>query len=282
MIRTLTPAEAQQAVDWAAAEGWNPGLADLDCFLAQDAGLFLGGFDRGALVSVISATRYPGFGFIGFYIAAPAARGKGHGIAVWRAGMRQLAGRLVGLDGVVAQQANYRKSGFALAWRNIRFGGVPVVPSVQGTIVPQARGHVVPVATLPFAAIEAMDAQVFPAPRPDFLRHWIGAPGHLALALLRDGAPSGFGVIRPCRNGHKIGPLVAEDEAGAEALAAALLARIEPSEVFCDVPEPHWAAVRLMQRLGLAPVFETARMYTGPAPALRMDRLFGVTTFELG
>jgi hypothetical protein len=81
LIRTLTPAEAQHGVDWAAAEGWNPGLADLDCFLAQDAGLFLGRFDRGALVSVISATRYPGFGFIGFYIAAPAARGQGHGIA---------------------------------------------------------------------------------------------------------------------------------------------------------------------------------------------------------
>lgn len=274
MIRTLTPAEAQHAVDWAAAEGWNPGLADLDCFLAQDAGLFLGSFDRGALVSVISATRYPGFGFIGFYIAAPAARGQGHGIAVWRAGMAQLAGRLVGLDGVVAQQANYRKSGFHLAWRNIRFGGVPQVPAPHGVVVPAA--------TLPFASIEALDSQVFPAPRPDFLRHWIGAPGHVALALLRDGAPAGFGVIRPCRSGHKIGPLVAEDEAGAEALAAALLARIEPGEVFLDVPEPHAAAVRLAQRLGLAPVFETARMYTGPAPALRMDRLFGVTTFELG
>jgi hypothetical protein len=275
LVRTLNPLEAQQAVDWAAAEGWNPGLADLDCFLAQDAGLFLGAFDGGGLASVISATRYPGFGFIGFYIARPAARGQGHGIAVWRAGMAQLGGLLVGLDGVVAQQANYRKSGFALAWRNVRYGGVPRVP-------PMPHGLVVPAATLPFAAIEAMDAQVFPAARPDFLRAWIAAPGHVALALLRDGAPAGFGVIRPCRNGHKIGPLVAEDEAGAEALAAALLARVEPGEVFLDVPEPHAAAVRLAQRLGLAPVFETARMYTGPAPRLRMDRLFGIATFELG
>jgi hypothetical protein len=29
-------------------------------------------------------------------------------------------------------------------------------------------------------------------------------------------------------------------------------------------------------------VFETARMYTGPIPPLRLDRVFGVTTFELG
>jgi hypothetical protein len=99
---------------------------------------------------------------------------------------------------------------------------------------------------------------------------------------VKDGAATGLGVIRPCRSGHKIGPLVAETEQDAESLLAGLLARVEPGPVFLDVPEPHAAAVALATRLGLAPVFETARMYNGPAPALRMDRLFGVTTFELG
>jgi hypothetical protein len=32
----------------------------------------------------------------------------------------------------------------------------------------------------------------------------------------------------------------------------------------------------------MAPVFETARMYKGPAPELPIDRIFGLTTFELG
>jgi GNAT superfamily N-acetyltransferase len=275
-IRTLAPGEAGAAVDWAAAEGWNPGLADLSCFLAQDPGLFLGAFEGERLLSVISATRYAGgFGFIGFYIARPEARGQGHGVAVWRAAMAQLEGRLVGLDGVVAQQPNYRKSGFAPAWTNIRYGGVPPV-------LPAPRAHVLPASEVPFAAVEALDRSVFPAARPDFLRAWLGAPGHVALVLAKDGAPSGFGVIRPCRSGHKIGPLVAEDEGDAEALLAALLERAEPGEVFLDVPAPHGAAVALAERLGLKPVFETARMYTGPAPAIRMDRLFGITTFELG
>lgn len=275
-IRTLTPHEAQAAVDWAAAEGWNPGLSDLDAFLAQDAGLFLGAFEGEAMLSVISATRYePGFGFIGFYIAAPQARGQGHGIAVWRAAMARLAGRLIGLDGVVAQQDNYRKSGFSLAWNNIRFGG-------EAPVLPAPRAHVVPAASLPLAAIEALDAAVFPARRAEFWRAWIASPGHVALALVEDGAATGFGAIRPCRTGHKIGPLVAASEADAEALVAALLERVPPGPVFLDVPEPNAAAGRLAGRLGLKPVFETARMYTGPAPAVAMDRLFGITTFELG
>ena len=275
-IRTLTPAEAQRAVDWAAAEGWNPGLADLDAFLAQDPGLFLGAFAGEDLLAVIAATRYePAFGFIGFYIARPEARGQGHGMAVWRAGMARLSGRVVGLDGVVAQQANYRKSGFALAWNNIRYGG-------EAPVLPTPRAAIVPAATIHFAALEALDRQVFPTPRPDFLRHWIAAPGHVALVLLRDGAPAGYGVIRPCRSGHKIGPLTAPDEGGAEALLAALLERADPGPIFLDLPQPNAAAVRLAERIGLKPVFETARMYAGPAPALPMERLFGVTSFELG
>jgi hypothetical protein len=275
-IRTLTPHEAQAAVDWAAAEGWNPGLSDLGCFLAQDAGLFLGAFESEAMLSVIAATRYePDFGFIGFYIAKPEARGQGHGIAVWRAAMDRLAGRLVGLDGVVAQQANYRKSGFHLAWNNIRYGG-------EAPVLPAPRGHIVPAASLPLAAIEALDAAVFPARRPDFWRAWIGTPGHVALALVEDGRATGFGAIRPCVTGHKIAPLVAASEAAAESLVAALLERVAPGPVFLDVPEPNAAAGRLAARLGLAPVFETARMYTGPAPEVAMERLFGITTFELG
>jgi len=273
---TLTPSQIETAIAWAAAEGWNPGLSDQPCFLAQDAGLFLGVVEAGALLAVISATRYAeNFGFIGFYIARPDQRGRGHGLAVWRAAMARLEGRLIGLDGVVAQQANYRRSGFSLAWNNIRFGGVPQVPDAGG-------GGIVPAARVPFAALAALDRCVFPVARHDFLRAWLDTPGHAARAMLRDGAVTGLGVLRPCREGHKIGPLVAEDSATAAALAAALLVGLPPAPVFLDVPEPARHAVALAESLGLKPVFETARMYTGPAPALRLDRVFGITSFELG
>lgn len=49
-----------------------------------------------------------------------------------------------------------------------------------------------------------------------------------------------------------------------------------------DVPEINGPAAKLVESLSFAPVFETARMYAGPVPAMDMDRLFGVTTFELG
>jgi hypothetical protein len=89
-------------------------------------------------------------------------------------------------------------------------------------------------------------------------------------------------VIRPCRKGFKIGPLVADDRATAETILSALLAKVNGGEVFLDVPGINREAVALAEGIGLAPVFETARMYTGAIPPLRLERVFGVTSFELG
>ena len=99
---------------------------------------------------------------------------------------------------------------------------------------------------------------------------------------MRDGALAGWGVIRPCRKGRKIGPLFADDRAAAEAVLSALLASVGEGEVFLDVPSINRDAISLAENLGLAPVFETARMYTGAIPHLQLERVFGVTSFELG
>ena len=101
-------------------------------------------------------------------------------------------------------------------------------------------------------------------------------------ALVRDRRLAAWGVIRPCRRGWKVGPLIADDRASAEAVLSTLIADIGGDEIFLDVPSVNHAAVALAQGLGLAPVFETARMYTGRVPPLRLERVFGVTTFELG
>jgi hypothetical protein len=135
---------------------------------------------------------------------------------------------------------------------------------------------------VPFALVEADDATVFPAPRLAFLRAWIDSPGHVGRALMRDGHLAAWGVIRPCRTGFKVGPLVADDRAAAEAVLDTLVAGAGGGKVFLDVPGVNRDAVALAQNLGLSPVFETARMYTGAIRPVRLERVFGVTTFELG
>ena len=60
-------------------------------------------------------------------------------------------------------------------------------------------------------------------------------------------------------------------------------AHAQPGEpVQLDVPASNPVALELARSHGLRPVFETARMYAGAAPALPIDRTFGITSFELG
>src|SRR6266436_45019 len=121
-IATASADDVRLIMDWAKDEGWNPANTDSVAFHAMDPGAFLMGRLDGEPVACISVTRYgAGFGFLGCYIARPQVRGKGYGIQLWRAGMKLAAGRNVGLDGVPAQQANYQKSGFRLAWNNVRY-----------------------------------------------------------------------------------------------------------------------------------------------------------------
>lgn len=276
-IRTMQREEIDLAVDWAAQEGWNPGLHDAACYSIADPGGFLIGLLDDQPIATVSAVRYGGiFGFLGFYIVKPEYRGKGYGIKIWNAAMKYLAGRNIGLDGVVEQQANYKKSGFQLAYRNIRYEGV-------GGDIPEPDFAAVRLTALPFEAVASYDRPFFPTERSRFLDAWINQPDSYALGMVQDGELVGYGVIRRCRSGYKIGPLCADSPNLAERLFLALKSRVKPSEaVYLDVPEVNPAAVALAERHQMTVSFETARMYTGDTPNIPLNRLYGVTSFEIG
>jgi ribosomal protein S18 acetylase RimI-like enzyme len=275
-VRRASQAELTVALDWAAAEGWNPGLHDAASFWAADPeGYFLGLLD-GEPAAFISAVRYgDDFGFLGFYLVRPGLRGRGYGLKVWAAGLEHLAGRNVGLDGVLEQQENYRRSGFTLAYRNVRYEGTGASSASSSALTP--------LSALPFEAVASYDELLFGAPRREFLQRWTAQPGSLAFGKLVNGQLAGYGVLRPCREGYKAGPLFADDPDVAEEMFAAMRAFAGGGvPLYLDVPEANQAAVALAERHGMHPVFETARMYNRQAPDLPLDKVFGVTTFELG
>ncbi|MFE3997114.1 GNAT family N-acetyltransferase [Streptomyces goshikiensis] len=289
-ITGASAADMEMIRAWADEEGWNPGDTDRFAFAVADPEGFLVGRLDGEPVACVSAVRYgAGFGFIGFYIARPAFRGRGYGIRLWQAGMERLDGRLVGLDGVVDQQDNYRKSGFRSAWNNVRHEGVPQGAALGAAGTDGAAGtegaagvEIVDAATLPFRQLAAYDRRFFPASRDAFLSAWTGLPGRTALAAVRDGRIEGLGVIRPCSSASRIGPLYAATPEVAAALLRRLAEHAPGGEVAVDVPDVNRAATALFTGLGLVPTFEAARMYTGPAPELDLAGLYGVTSLELG
>lgn len=276
-IRTMNPEDMTLAVEWARREGWNPGLGDAPCFYAADPEGFFIGEIEGEPVGCVSAIRYgESYGFLGFYIVTPGLRGQGYGLQLWDSAMRHVAGRALGLDGVPDQQDNYRKSGFELAYRNIRFEG-------GGLGDPTLPTPLRPLGNFPMEQVKAYDRTLFGVERDLFLDHWLAQPGAVALGAGTGDALSGYGMIRPCHTGFKIGPLFADSAQQAEMLLDALLGQAPAgAPVYFDTPEVNAEAVAFAEARGMNRVFETARMYKGEAPSIPMDRVFGVTSFELG
>jgi GNAT superfamily N-acetyltransferase len=281
-VRSMSRAEVSDLVEQAAAEDWNPGLHDDELFWDFDPDAFLAAEVEGEVIGGGAITSYDGrFGFMGFFIVRPEYRGRGLGGQLWHLRRERMLQRLrpgaaIGMDGVFEMQAWYAKGGFTLSHRDIRYRGV-------GLGLTADRDGTVPLEAVPFEQVLAYDVGCFPAPRGRFLRAWAGQPDSLALAVPGVGDRlAGFGVVRRCREGVRIGPLFADDLATASKLFDGL-ATFAPGEPLCiDVPENNPAAMALVHERGMTEVFGCARMYLGPAPEIASDRIFGVSSFELG
>jgi GNAT superfamily N-acetyltransferase len=273
-IRQLSLSEVSELLLWARAEGWNPGLDDAGPFHAADPSGFLGCFVDGRLAAGISAVASgPDFGFIGLYICHPDFRGQGLGKRVWDAGIAHLGDRTIGLDGVPAQQENYRRMGFVPAYRTWRYSGRFRPASINPDIVP------INATMLPL--VEAFDRRYYPGARKAFLTRWLDAP-RIARAVIRDRKLAGYGVLRKCCQGYKIGPLFSETEADASLIFMALCAESNGEIISIDVPEAASGFIAYLADIAFEEGFETARMYRGPFPGIDMRGVFGVTSLELG
>ncbi|MCP4276923.1 MAG: GNAT family N-acetyltransferase, partial [Gammaproteobacteria bacterium] len=175
----MTKQDVKTAIDWAAAEGWNPGIHDAESFyVAVPNGFFIGEID-GEAVATLSAVKYgDSFGFIGFYMVKPAYRGKGYGIQIWNAGIEYLTGRNIGLDGVLEQQENYKKFGFKFAYRNIRYEGIN-----DNAPLPD-NSKTVDLAAVSFESIQAYDQSFFPEERSVFLESWVRHADRHAVGIM--------------------------------------------------------------------------------------------------
>ncbi len=276
MIKNMRREDLNTAINWAGSEGWNPGLHDAECFYQADPnGFFVAELD-GQPVGCISAVAYDRFfGFAGFYMVKPDYRGKGIGTRLVQMAALYLGNRTVGNDGVVAQQENYQSMGFEFAYRNIRYSGIAPLAIPLGN-------NITDLAKVPFTDLLRYDRSMFPAQRTDFLRCWIRQPEGGTAAYLQDNQLQGYGVIRKCLEGFKIGPLFADNNDIAQQLFMALAGRYSGEPVFLDIPEMNPGAVAMVEQHKMVKVFETVRMYKGNIPDLPLSKIYGISSFELG
>ena len=290
--RTANLGDARSVADWAAAEGWQPGIGDIDAFHAADPRAMTIGLLDGQLAASLSVASYsPGYLFSGYYIVREDVRahGLGHEIVKAVTDSVDLDRSIVGCDGVPAQVGTYEVLGFSLAHWTDRWSG-----DVQRIIAGLAAQGVAPASPLgpdvTDDALVAFDAEHVPAPRPRFAEQWYRADSPRQTFAVRDGERIiGLATVRPSLpDGARIGPLFAHDVDTAKSLLRACAETARPwleergGDLMLDIPEPNSTARSLAEGLTMTPAFRCARMYRGGMPSLPLDRIYGNTSFELG
>ena len=276
-IRCMSRSEIDTAVDWAAREGWNPGLHDAECFYAADPNGFFIGLQGETPVAMVSAVAYGNeYGFMGFYMVEPGHRESGLGVRMWEEGLSYLGTRLIGLDSVRPDLVAHKKPQFQPAYVNFRFRWVK---DRQFCLSPD----VMDVSEAGWEALNDYDRSVFLFSRETFLKCWISRRDTTSVAVVDEGRLRGYGVIRKCRDGFKVGPLFADDISLARKIFQALTFNVGIGEsVFLDTPQANIDSVLLAREFGMNEVFRTTRMYSGQIPDLPLEKWFGITSFELG
>lgn len=278
-IDQMTRAEADTLDGWAAAEGWNPGLHDIEIAWACDPDAFIALRKDGELAGGGAIIAYDGAaGFMGLFIMRADLRRQGLGRVLWHERLNRLRARLrpdapIGMDGVFDMAPFYEAGGFVYLYRDLRFEG-----TAPGALDPAA----IPLDQISWPELAAYDIQVSGLSREGFMHAWLGQEGGHGFAVRETGTIGGYGFVRPCRVGFKLGPLYARGPAIARRLLLSLLSVVQGSQVQIDVPEQNAAAMGLMNELGWPSPFGCARMVHGTAPAIPVEQVYGVTSFEFG
>ncbi|WOF16478.1 GNAT family N-acetyltransferase [Methanoplanus sp. FWC-SCC4] len=275
IVRNLHPAEIKTAIKWAAIEGWNPGIYDGECHYAVDPEGWFAAEINEEMVGIVQFSNYDdNFSFGGFLVVKEEFRNMGIGDALLKTGLAHTKGSICGADGVFEMQDTYsRKYGLIFAYRNIRW---------EGEIRGEKNHGLLKAEDVPFESLLSYDARHFPVVREKFLERWVNQKESTCLVSCEGDLINGYGMIRKCVEGYKIGPLFADNPDIAEKIFSGLCGSVESGPVYLDTPEPNSDAVALAKKYNMTEVFGTARMYTKEIPKLPLENIFGVTSFEMG
>ena len=263
---------------WMTREGWDPGFGDMRVVLALDPSALLVGLLDGTPISAISVLRVSGlYAVVGNYLVHPDYRGRGFGLATWRAALPHAGDRVIALDAVPDRTRTYEVAGFTAAHTTIGYHGT-AKPSRACT-----DRRIRPLEDADLATVAGLDAVCSPFERSSFLSVWFGASGTRTLVYEnRGGRIAGFGAIRPSRSGYRVGPLIAEAPDAAATLFDALTEPLEGEEVVLNCPEPNAFGSELARERGLARASHTVRMYSHPVRPSALARCYSTASLAWG
>jgi GNAT superfamily N-acetyltransferase len=282
-IRPMSRDELDVVLDWADAEGWNPGLSDADVFWRIDrAGLWaidVDGILVGSGATIAHGTDHV---VIGLVHVRPEHRRQGIATRTFPwlvdgALSRMPPGTTVSLDVPDHLHDLAERFGFHPVRRIARMVG-RAIETRRGAHSGELRA----LASVPVDAVVDYDAAHVGALRRDLLETWIHPVGGFSLGVYEGQRLRGMAVMRPARRGYRIGPLFADDPDIAEELMGALSRMVLGHTISLDVPTDNPQALALAARHGLAETSSVVHLELGDVRPAPEGSVYAITSIEIG
>ncbi len=275
-IRNFNLQEMVFPMEVAYKEGWNPGLYDGVAFYQADPEGFFLAEEEGGMVGGISAVNYGDqLVFIGNHFVLPPFRGRGIGKALWEHALEAAGDRLTGINGLPESKSFYESYGFRPAYNVIRYGG---------RIFSEARfsEDIYSAQDIDLEQLADYDAGFFGFSRQDFLKSWLATPAMESVCLLKEGKLQGWGCMRRCRQGWRLGPVFAQHHTFAEEILRHLALKTVGEHVYIDIAEANVQSIRLAFAMGMVPWGARLRLYKGGLLTQPLEKIYGFTTLDIG
>ena len=268
-VRPLRAEDVPAALALSAAAQWNQHADDwlLMLRLGQGWGIdALDGDGRLQLAASVIVLPYgPDFAWVSMVLVLPDFRRRGYAQRLLRHALAHLheLGRFAVLDATPAGHAVYVQEGFVDTWGFARYrreaGPLPAARPAGPLLRPLQEAD--------WPAIEAMDMPAFGASRLPLLRSLAQRLPQAAWVAEQGGRFCGYVLGRNGREATQIGPLLAADDATAQALLHGALAAVADRPVYLDLLDRQQALRPWLQQLGFAFQRPFTRMVHGAVAA---------------
>ena len=253
-------------------------------------GIFIGELD-GVIISSLCVVKFDdNLAFLGYYVVEKRFRGKGYGLAIFKAGMASLSkSHNCGLNAMLDTVQMYEKCGFQRAWTNrkIKF----VISSTSSLLNDfNLPSILVQTATqVNFSDLFAYTLEVFGAPLGTYLKKLLEAPNTMSFAATSEGAIVGFvSARRAIRKGRdwKVVPLYADNIHIAKTLLKHVFSTLVNTSSLTDVVSMDVAydfnqeANALWKELNGSFYIDCVQMFSKGIPDIPKHKSYGVLLID--
>ena len=263
--RALAPEHSESLVVLSAEAGWNQVAADWRFMLAKGTGIGMADSAGTWIASALALPLAPRLSWLSMVLTTKAWRGRGIGTNLLRRciEMVRARGATAGLDATELGRPVYLPLGFADVYTLKRWH---IERRPEGAD-PPTRVRIRRAVASDMEALAAYDAPRSAMQRGAILAHLQSRAPYLAFVAEQGDTTLGFVLGREGRIAHHLGPIVAENEAVALALAAQAGLAANPPFIV-DVPDRHAGMRRWLEASDAVSPRGFTRMVLGEAPGL--------------